>query len=175
MHIEMAAQSFRCTTSGLQSQFMSRHPSHTEWAAARTRTKHSASIINGGRKAGGRSCPVILVQTMRMLQLPEEDMAMLTGDKAGARLQVTFMGAALQPEKLQERMRKAGFAKVVGFRPTGSSPQPPCGPCHHPSSERSMAPMLHCVRHRNKQCLQCHTTCELSEWNSFRQNCCMDD
>ena len=63
---------------------------------------------------------------MKMLQLPEEDMALLTGDKAGARLQVTFMGAALQPEKLQERMRKGGFARVVGFRPTGAAR--PCWP-----------------------------------------------
>ena len=54
---------------------------------------------------------------------------MLTAEKKGARLQVTFMGAALQPEKLQERMRKAGFARVVGFRPTGAArPRWPPGP-----------------------------------------------
>lgn len=56
---------------------------------------------------------------MKMLQLPEEDMALLTGDKAAARIHVTFMGAALQPEKLAERMRAAGVKHIVGFRPTG--------------------------------------------------------
>jgi len=59
------------------------------------------------------------MQTMKMLQLPEEDMALLTGDKAAARIHVTFMGAALQPEKLAERMRAAGVKHIVGFRPTG--------------------------------------------------------
>lgn len=46
-------------------------------------------------------------------------MALLTGDKAAARIHVTFMGAALQPEKLAERMRAAGVKHIVGFRPTG--------------------------------------------------------
>lgn len=62
---------------------------------------------------------IICLQTMKMLQLPEADMGLLTADKAAARIHVTFMGAALQPEKLAERMRSAGAKRIVGFRPTG--------------------------------------------------------
>lgn len=80
-----------------------------------------AYVLSNRRETVAQSAPFYWLQTMKMLQLPEEDMAMLTAEKKGARLQVTFMGAALQPEKLQERMRKAGFARVVGFRPTGAA------------------------------------------------------
>lgn len=64
-------------------------------------------------------------QVLRMLRLPGEEMALLTEDAAAARIHVCFMGADLQPEALQERMRKGGWKHIVGFKPTGQLPSFP--------------------------------------------------
>jgi hypothetical protein len=92
---------------------------------------------------------------------------MLTAEKKGARLQVTFMGAALQPEKLQERMRRGGFARVVGFRPTGAAPPPASRLCY-PSSQCSATSVLHCRRHAGG-CTMALIECVISDTTKCRQ------
>ena len=52
------------------------------------------------------------------LDLPDADLALLTGSPKAARVHVAFM-SALQPEKLNEKLACGTWARVVAFRPTG--------------------------------------------------------
>jgi hypothetical protein len=59
-------------------------------------------------------------QVLRLLGLPENDMALLTRDAAAARIHVSFMGKLLTPDALTERKRAGKWTHVVAFRPTGA-------------------------------------------------------
>ncbi|KAK9806253.1 hypothetical protein WJX72_007365 [[Myrmecia] bisecta] len=60
-------------------------------------------------------------KTMKMLRLPEADMALLTTVQTSAQIHVTFMGQGLQPEALEQRISGSKWSHVVAFRPTGWS------------------------------------------------------
>ena len=79
----------------------------------------------------------VILQTLRMLGLADEDMALLTSDPAAARIHVSFMGRELAPDALLEKMTAGGWPRIVGFRPTGA-----CSfPLHtHLSTERPFQP-----------------------------------
>lgn len=55
-----------------------------------------------------------------MLSLPEEDIALLTQKQKAARIHVSFMGQAFQPDALKERLAQGPWARVIAFRPTGT-------------------------------------------------------
>ncbi|KAK9918001.1 hypothetical protein WJX75_000449 [Coccomyxa subellipsoidea] len=61
------------------------------------------------------------LRVLRLLGLPENDMALLTRDAAAARIHVSFMGKLLTPDALTERKRAGKWTHVVAFRPTGWS------------------------------------------------------
>ena len=61
-------------------------------------------------------------QVLKLLGLPERDMALITKDKEAARIHVTFMGKGLQPDALKQRLEDGRHTHIVGFRPTGALP-----------------------------------------------------
>ncbi|CAL8471261.1 g10803 [Coccomyxa elongata] len=61
------------------------------------------------------------LRVLRLLGLPEADMALLTKDAAAAQIHVSFMGKLLTPDALTERIRGTKWTHVVAFRPTGWS------------------------------------------------------
>ena len=66
--------------------------------------------------------PMLLVQVLNLLNLPDDVMAVFTSSPVEARIHVGFMGKDLLPETLTEKIRDGPWTHVVGFRPTGMSP-----------------------------------------------------
>lgn len=61
----------------------------------------------------------MLLQVMEWCEMAKADMDCLVSKEAEAQIYVSFMGQGLQPEALEQRRLKGGYAKIVAFRPTG--------------------------------------------------------
>jgi hypothetical protein len=85
---------------------------------------------------------LLRAQVLRLLGLPEKDMALLVRDKEAARIHVSFMGKLLLPEALSERIRGTRWTHVVAFRPTGAPARPSGQLAFHRPITRLSCPML---------------------------------